>query len=600
MNNFYFDKIISVKLYPWEPVKDENNRLVMVEGKIKYDVNYNSKNTIVIDTTTSGLKPNIDFEISMITGGNCYDCTLRLKNFMYLPDIRKYRAMQIEAGYKYSDTFSNKRTVTIDMAIFSSWQESPNPDGYTVFKGVTVGRVNSLFSSNPVSVRVYGKTTVENFINRTAFGATGYATEEDYVKASQNKDANVLKVVNYMPDEYKSLEIEVKDRMSAANGLSMLDSLYQKMHGYFKGLKDNPVTYIQHFYNGTLYVGLLEYSEKLKVTSRVINIISVYNASFNASILNIEAPWDPAIEPGCLVRISTNYFVGENAPIGIDIRSPALLGNTPLQKLTSDEINTGAGLYRVLTSKVQFSSCEDTNRMTLMLIPIKYTKEEIDEQKNVTYNSLREDYEKRALEEASVTTNVVIGTEKMDEDVVPIFSAGIKGNYSTTEVSFDCGKTFSELGIQFYQDGDPDNANSFYKKGQNPKKVNMIISGDDGAIAYTRGMAKAPNTCMVVGRANAWPLILAATYQAYKNNNNDPKYAVFLNDPDTLPAGTTAIIPILPESNDDAIALIQQNKALFEAMKDYYIKHLNNSSKTWAYETAIRMCNMYLLAGGSL
>ena len=72
-----------------------------------------------------------------------------------------------------------------------------------------------------------------------------------------------------------------------------------------------------------------------------------------------------------------------------------------------------------------------------------------------------------------------------------------------------------------------------------------------------------------------------------------------MNDPDTLPANVTAVIPSLPIDNQEAISALTPDKNLFKAMADYYVQYMT-SAKPWAKESAIRMYNMYLLLGGEL
>ena len=579
MNKFYFDKIISVKL-----------EIVDEDGKI------DTARTLEIKTTSSGLKPDIEFEISMLQDALCYDCTLTIRNFMYVPDIRLYNSMEITAGYKYSDLASNEQTNTFHMAIFSSWQESPNPDGVTVFRGITVGRVYNIFSEKPVTVTVNGETTVGNLIKRTALGASGYIDNDAFVAAkAMNNDASVLEVRSYIPEEYMNMLITLPNQLQAVNGIAILESLYETLYAFFKSL-DTPLTYIQHLYDGVLNVGLLEVSEKLAITQGVVNITSVYSASYNAALLNIEAPWDPTAQPGSVVRISTRYFNGQNAPNVIDIREPALLAGQPLTRLTTEEINTGAGLYRILTSKVQFSSCHDTNKMSLLLIPITYSREQAKQDQETSYQNWTDTVSK---ERTASTTNVVIGTEKISEETKEIFQAGIQGSYAVREEYIAFGTTFSNIAMKYYG---TDTEDLYKTRDQYSGKVVLSIK-DDG----TRVMGKDPRLVyrgISIGRSNAWPLILMATYKAYETDKlrgrgQDSKYKVNLNDPDTLPPGTWIRIPVLPSSNDAAVSLIAQNKTLFKAMANYYMKNLNNSAKPWSVTSAIKQSNMFILAGGS-
>ena len=92
MNNapFFFDKIISVKLYRTKENKEYNPRTqsMITTGEV---LDTDPLNVVTIDTTSGGLKPDIEFEIGELPGQNCYDCTLKIRNLMYMSDIRKYK-----------------------------------------------------------------------------------------------------------------------------------------------------------------------------------------------------------------------------------------------------------------------------------------------------------------------------------------------------------------------------------------------------------------------------------------------------------------------------------------------------------------------------
>ncbi len=562
MNNYYFDKIINVQLYKLDKRGVPST---------------NPKDILKISLTSSGLKPDIELEVSLLPQQLCYQATIRIKNFMYVPDIREYGFMTVEAGYYRgpSSTYF-KQTQQFNISIFTSYQESPNPDGVTVFKGLTVGNTCSYLTGRSIHVKVHGETTIKQLIERVALGASGeqYATEY-YTKDS----GNLIKVLNYLPLELNTSKISLGRGLTGDNGLALLTDLYYTLYDYFK--KDG-LTYIQQFNNGVLTVGILGWDPKLTVTESVLPIISVYSASFNAQLLTILAPWDPLAEPGRIVRISANYFNGNMAPNTLgNLYEPAQLG-VP----TAAELKSGEGLYRILTSKINFDTCGNTNKMELMLLPISYAKEEeTGSPPTATYENLVKSKEK-ALE-------VVIGIDGDKKDTEQLFSSGVKGSYTYTEETLLVGTTFTALANKYYN---VEGVEDFYLPKSKYNKEMVETVKDDGSFV----MYKWPSTYrgINVGRSWAWPLILAATYTAYKSGM--PEYKVDLKDPDTLPAGTKVRIPVLPSSNDDAVAQLASDKDLFKAMGDYYIDYINNSAKPWAKEHAIKAYNMYLLAGGSL
>lgn len=555
MNNYYFDKLIKVTLYK----VDERG-----------EISKNPKDILEITNTSSSLKPNISFEVSELPQQLCYQATVKIMNFMYTPDIKKYEYMSIEAGY-------SSRTVQFNIAVFTSYQESPNPDGVTVFKGVTTGTTNAFITPRSIHVTIHSETSVKTIIERVAIGASGYEYATDYFTGGAS---NVIKVLNNLPDELSSLKIKPSKKLTGDNGLALLADLYTTLYAFFKKMG---YTYVQQLYNGTLSVGVLGYDKRPDSVESVLPIITVYSASFNAQILTLIAPWDPLAEPGRIVKISANYFNGN--------MTPNVLGNllAPAQ-LSIKDLGSSEGLYRILTCKINFSTCEDTNKMELLLIPISYSKQDVsslseDDTTLKAYENLKKGVEK--------SLEIEIGVPDSQKTTEQLFSSGVKGSYTYTEETLDVGTTFTALAIKYYDTVD---TKDFFlgKKAFNKEIVTRIE--DDGTLVK----AKYPSATLgiAVGRSWAWPLILAATYTAYKMG--DPKYKVSLDDPDALPPGTTVRIPVLPSGNEEATTQLKADKDLFKAMGDYYINYINDKSKWWAREHAIRAYNMYLLAGGDL
>lgn len=599
MNNapFFFDKIISVKLYKTKENKEYNPRTqsMITTGEV---LDTDPLSVVTIDTTSGGLKPDIEFEIGELPGQNCYDCTLKIRNLMYMSDIRKYKFMSITAGYKYGASYTQSRTVTFSIAIFTGYQESPNPDGLTVFKGLTTGQVEGFLTTHRVSFHSYGEMSLNDFIERAALGASGYVTKEQYVQASARGGVGVLKVINRIPKQLgDEVMIPAQSKgIASTNGMAFLQRVYEIARDTLFTLG---YTYIQQVFNGQLTVGVLECDEKLRVAEPVIDITAVYSASFTASILNISAPWNPACQPGALVRISPHYFNGQQAPNSIgDLMDKARTQDAlNVGMISTEEARTGEGIYRVLKTRISFSSCRDTNKMDVMLLPIAYLKNDPSLTRTVgMYEDLRADVEnsKKWWEQV----NIVIGKAPAD-DTQSIWSGVLKGNYGNNPAYaiFPYGRSFSDLSKIYYCKAMQLSEDEVLWKSKSQYNKECVIDiRDNGTLIM--GKNNSLSVGIRVGRANAWPIILKATYQRYVATK-DAQYRVDMNDPDTLPANVTAVIPALPKGNEDAIAALTPDKDLFKAMADYYIQHMT-SAKPWAKESAIRMYNMYLLLGGTL
>ena len=594
---FFFDKIISVSLYKTRVARefDNDKHETVVTGEI---LDTDPRNVVTIDTTQGGLKPDIEFEIGELPGQNCYDCTLKIRNLMYMSDIREYKFMSIKAGYKYGASYTQSRTVTYSIAIFTGYQESPNPDGLTVFRGLTVGQIEGFLTTHRISFHSYNEMKLNDFIERAALGASGYATMEAYTAAAKQGNVGVLKVLNYIPKELSDkIMIPAQSKgIASANGMAFLQRVYEIVRDT---LFAEGYTYIQQVFNGQLTVGVLECDEKLRVAEPVIDVTAVYSASFTANILNISAPWNPACQPGALVRISPHYFNGQSAPNSLGdlmdkARTQAALD---VGVISAEEARTGEGIYRVLTTRITFSSCRDSNKMDVMLLPIAYLdKDPAMTEVTGMYEDLKADVEN--IKKTSKQIDIVIGEAKKD-NTQSIWEGTLKGNYgdNPTLVVFSYGLSFSDLSKMYYckmQNLDEDIV--LWKSKSAFNKDYVVDIRDNGTLIMGRD-----NNLTIgirVGRANAWPIILKATYQRYKTTKKK-EYEVNMNDPDTLPANVTAVIPSLPIDNQEAISALTPDKNLFKAMADYYVQHMT-STKPWAKEAAIRMYNMYLLLGGEL
>ena len=573
MSNFLFDKIISVKLY--------KNKEGTEEGTLNLDKDPST--VISIDIRKSGLKQDIELEVSELPGMGCHDCTLRIRNFMYMPSLREYAYMEITAGYGYGDYTSKSKTVTFSIAIFTAYQETPNPDGVTVFQGLTVGQIVGLLTSHRVTLNTYEDISIKDFITKAAMGASGVSDDGTTTSPSSKDDAGVLHVNNYLPDELNNIMIKKGQKIDSPNGLSFLSGVYKTLYPLLQSMG---YTYVQQVYNGTLSVGVLEVGVKLKSSDRVTDIKYVYNASFIAYMLDIAAPWDPECQPGSLVRISPNYFVGQQAPNSLgNLMTPA----QPAGQLSPEEIKSGTGIYRILTMKVKFATCRDTNRMELRLIPVSYLEE--DPMQELAKNTYEKFKQMVKDEQDSSPTSIIVGKVKDIEDVKKVWEGKLKGNYSYETMNMDYGITFSDLAKQKY------GTTEYYKKLRSEYSGQYVVDIDSsGNLIF--GKYSSLINGIVAYKCTAWPIIVKATYAKYKEGNES--YHVDINDPDTLPEGTTVDIPVLPDNPDDAIAELAKDKELFKAMGDYYIANIKGGRKPWAVGTAKEMYNMYLLLGGTL
>ena len=138
-----------------------------------------SKRTFSINCSTQGIKPDISFSFSLIPNNSVYNLKLSIRNFCInnkSVNIRNFTNLVVEAGYQGIGIrgSNRKNTVTIPCTIFTSYQESPGPDGITVFECVTVSELTGFLNNDYIDV-IFNEdeVTVGEYITRCVRFAGG-------------------------------------------------------------------------------------------------------------------------------------------------------------------------------------------------------------------------------------------------------------------------------------------------------------------------------------------------------------------------------------------------------------------------------------------
>ena len=324
-----------------------NVRGGMTDVKQLYtEVEYTVPSSVMrIGTPNSGMKPDISLSINLLPNQNCYGAVVRIKNLNTdALDIRTWDKMVIEAGYKGTKVFYT-------CPIFTSYQESPNPDGVTVFEGVTVGVAEDVLTDRQVEIQFNeSEMYLEPFIRQVAKGIT------ENIKVTI-AIAPELSGHNY-PDAPK-IQLP-KQKVYAQNGVAVLNWLQTIVSEFIQYVTQGTTSVFVQFVDGELTVLPINGPATTPFsTESIINLDMVSSARYNGTALTVIAPWNPRLRPGDLFYMPPQFIYGSRLPNAI----------SPL------DYRNEKNLYRCLTMSVEFATVAKTNKMTVLAVPAQWAGE---------------------------------------------------------------------------------------------------------------------------------------------------------------------------------------------------------------------------------
>lgn len=290
-----------------------------------------------IKNTNSGMKPDISLSINLLPNQNCYGATVRIKNLNMDPvDIRSWDKMVITAGYRTG------KKVIYNCPIFSAYLESPNPDGVTVFEGLTVGSAEDVLTDKYLVIEfVQEEMTLEALIRGVAKGISDNVTVT--LALGEVYTGDLLKVT--------------KQRVFAQNGMAVLNWLQTFVSEYVAKMTANETTVLTQLIDNELsIIAVNGVNRTPKVLENVVNLDMVTGATFSGTALTVIAPWNPSLRPGDLFYMPPQFINGSKLPNSISV---------------SDYRNK-ENLYRALTISVEFSTTESQNKMTILAVPAQW------------------------------------------------------------------------------------------------------------------------------------------------------------------------------------------------------------------------------------
>ena len=562
----------------------ENGRLynVVVDSGISEIDNSNNTEeeelaaVLYLNSTSEGLKPDMSLTISLLPGQNCYNAVLKVRNLNLADtDIRSWTRMVITAGYRTGSK------ATYICPIFASYIEEPNPDGITVFEGLTVGKAEGVVSN--------------------CFTEITFAQEKmkliDLTKAVAQGISPSIKVECAIDDDIMNTEINIsKQTVYAQNGMAILSWLQTTISKFIQNISTKngdtePMSaFIQLDGDILQIIALNGPNKKPQKIHSIISLDMVSGATFNGTALTVTAPWNPSLKPGGLFYMPPEFINGSKLP----------------NVLAADDYRNDDNLYRALTISIAFASVENANRMEILAVPAQWAGElpesmSTSMRADLLAQSLGKSIEKRITvgntdgQELSAINN--IGPQEDDtknqmfdtnRDLIAIWGAwetltidSTKGNCLSKILEYYFLVSPGGPKLQAYKKGDHNEA-SFYKD----KKYFENKSYKD-AIEHFQSTGCSANVLW-------WPLTVVGTYwrkqsdEKAKVSNNWSK--IDISNPNQIQEGRALYIPIWAGTWDSQLTKLTMIRDIWK----------------WAYieyrELYPELCNvwraMYYYLGG--
>lgn len=483
---------------------------------------------VTIDCPTYGVKPTIEVSYKLLPNHICYQVTVKITNFSLRGDInvRELNVMEVQIGYR------GQQSQTLKGPIFSSYQESPNPDGITVFEGVVTGESGvGLLSNKPYELQFNEPEVALIDLCSGIAKALGLSLNS-----------------THLPSAVGQQKIKVGERLSKAradNGYAVLAWLNNVLHAFclnYDGQRHNDVDV-----ENPLQLFLIWNEDELVIidatakhedlaTEQVVILGCVKTVSFSGPVLTLQALFDPAVKPGTLIYVDPIYYTG----------------GTGLPNIMSANVfNPDQGFYRVITVDVQFSTTGNTNNMSLMAVPLSNNRENID---------AKNDYAR--VDDISQNLASIV---KVQQELVQI-----KFGEEPPTAEEDKPKNFWDqpyaASVREY----------VVQPGDTLSKIAQVQWGDGKIFYPDNKLTQTFDRTLPTGVPiyHLYPLIALATYkQGYSVFKDAPlnPYYINIDNMDALQVGKKILIPIITTSDFDSWLGNGTMMDIFKSAKDYYV-----------------------------
>jgi hypothetical protein len=514
LNDVLFDKLIAVHLFK--------------RNKSKWD------NLSIDSFSCPSLKPDIQLSLNMIQGGIATEFKLVIGNFVPPTDIGDYTTLVIKAGYR-----TKLETREFTCAIFSSYVETPNPNGKMVFNGL-VGNwfINNLRESARNIIFKKAKVTVAELL----YGIVEGKDKNGMIEAPSIKGGGLnLKLVMDLPTWIKEDELDIGGSGTnpltywVESGYACLNWLMDRISTYSNQLvllrqKEGKPDYesyriLMWLDDDTLRVGMKGYSG-IKDTTKIrwVDLNRVTMVSFQGAALNVIAPWNPSLVPGDLFHMQSRYFRG---------------------RLTTQSIRAAAkdpnDLYRVITMNVIFDTNGSNNTMKILAVKnAAFIQEEGLVKDKTAVEQIPEELKTNILSDDNPDIDIVFGKDTPDAEETKVIKKSWGVNPSTfaeTEGIIRTiipGETIASIAEEVY-----------------------------GAIEYTKTAEEGniEHLNETIHGASFWPLIVAGTQCMYLKGLEGFKN--YEKHPDLVIEGEKVFIPTMTNPDD-----MKKHSSILSSMAD--------------------------------
>lgn len=288
------------------------------------------------------MKPDIRLQMTQLPETVCTQITVTIENMTLELDIEKYNMMLVEAGYAYSNGDVDL-TTKLQCSIFSSYIETPNPSGRTVFTGIVGNWFTKGLRAQPYTVSF----------------ANGSYLLRDYITVICSYLGVIPKIS--LPPACLVYPIVVQDKAGevaarAQSGYQVLDWLATELNALTKEWRDARLIspndlIIATFYNNFLFVNLANTAREEDRDKAAINLNRISSATYQGGVLWVTAPWNPLLTPGQLFHMNSTFFRGRLFP-----------------NVAAKEIQDKNNLYRPISIEVTFETNGPGNQMKIRAV----------------------------------------------------------------------------------------------------------------------------------------------------------------------------------------------------------------------------------------
>lgn len=531
---------------------------------------------LTLKCTDHGMKPDMSLSINLLPGQNCYGATLKVKNFnLDAIDIRNWDKMIITAGYRTGTK------VVYNCPIFSSYMESPNPDGITVFEGLTVGVAEDVLTDRYIVIDfVQEEITLERLIRDVAKGI------------STN-----IKVHIALGNDYTQRKLIItKQKVYAQNGMAVLNWLQEFVSSAVYEASKGLTTVLTQLVDGKLSVIAINGKNKPpEIYDNIVNLDMVTGATFTGTALTVVAPWNPSLRPGDLFFMPPQFINGVKLP-----------NNINLSDYRNDE-----NLYRAITMSVEFATTDSTNKMSILAVPAQWAGRLPDDK---TTDMPADIYGELLSEQLEKPENTIQVGDLNTAEVKEAYKA--KQKQETGRALFDehknvltqwpswititqrdgvTGTTISQIAHYYLYEmpGGPSLTKGMGNNRQQSYQESKQWLTDQGRSQALRYYANTGISAQYLW----WPFIMLGTYYRFqmdKKNGKDNNWDDLKPDnPDLVHPGKSYYIPAFPNGSWES------NRSLLASVKDIWRDAYKSygSIKTHKDEAKIWRAMYYYLGG---